>query len=136
MLKDNQLKAIRMYYEGMHTVQQIAQECGYADRKSIYEILKKPEAQEYIDSLANESLKDALNTFKVSSKKLSKEVVKIANGEIKDSKTVYARLQAIQSILEKAGLNSKTLIIEDKKSNDQDYNELMDMLQKDKKEEE
>ncbi|ARK30781.1 helix-turn-helix domain-containing protein [Halalkalibacter krulwichiae] len=135
MLKDNQLKAIRMYYEGMHTVQQIAEECGYADRKSIYNLLKKPEAQEYIDSLATESLHDALNTFKVSSKKLSKELVKMANGEIKDNKTVYARLQAIQSILEKAGLNSKTLIIEDKKSNDEDYNELMDML-KDKKEEE
>jgi predicted DNA-binding protein YlxM (UPF0122 family) len=135
MLKENQLKAIRMYYEGMHTVKQIAEECGYKDRSSIYDLLKKPEAQEYIDSLANDSLKDALNTFKVSSKKLSKEIVKIANGEVKNVKHVYAQLQALNSVLEKAGLNSKTLIIDDKKSNDDDYNELMDMLNKGKEEE-
>jgi predicted DNA-binding protein YlxM (UPF0122 family) len=132
MLKENQLKAIRMYYEGLHTVQQIADECGYADRSSIYDLLKKPEAQEYIDQLANDSLKDALNTFKVSSKKLSKEIVKIANGDIKNVKHVYAQLQALNSVLEKAGINSKTLIIEDNKSNDEDYNELMQMLKQKK----
>lgn len=136
MLKENQIKAIEMYYSGMHTVQEIADECGYADRKSIYDVLKKPEAQEYIDQLAQDCLKDALNTFRVSTKALSKEIVKIANGEVKHPKHVYAQLQALNSVIEKAGLTAKnTVVIEDnKKQSDQDYNELLEMLEQKKEE--
>ncbi|WP_158735140.1 hypothetical protein [Alteribacillus sp. YIM 98480] len=128
MLKESHKEMIEMYYSGMYTAKEITDKYGYADRKSLYDVLKKPEAKEYIEELSNESLKDALHTFKVSSKALSKNMLKIANGEIEDTKKVYAQLQALNSILEKAGLNSKTLVIEDKKSNDDDYNELMDML--------
>jgi predicted DNA-binding protein YlxM (UPF0122 family) len=130
MLKENHRKAIEMYFEGKYTMQEIADECGYADRSSIYDILKKPEAKEYIEELSQESLKDALNTFRINSKALSKEIVKIANGEVKHPKHVYAQLQALNSVLEKAGLTTKnTVVIEkDNKNNDSDYNELMDML--------
>ena len=45
---------------------------------------------------------------------------------------MYAQLQAINSALEKAGMNSKTIVFEDKNSNDDDYNELMDMIKEKK----
>jgi hypothetical protein len=43
---------------------------------------------------------------------------------------VYAQLNALTNALEKAGLNQKTLVIEESKNDDQDYNELLDMLKK------
>jgi predicted DNA-binding protein YlxM (UPF0122 family) len=132
MLKENQMKAIRLYFEGKMTVEEIARECGYKDRKSIYDILKKPEAQEYIEKLSQEGVREALHIMQINSKKLAKELLRIAEGDVKNRHLVYAQLQALNSLLEKAGLSAKnTVVIENKKSNDdQDYNELLDMLKK------
>lgn len=135
MLNEREQKAIQLYYEGRMKVDDIAHECGYANRSSIYQLLKKPEAQEYIDKLANESVKEAVRTLKINTKDLSKAIVEIGRGNIKDVKHVYAQLQALNSILEKSGISSKnTLVIEDNKSSDEDYNELMEMLQQKKEE--
>lgn len=134
MLNEREQKVIQLYYEGKKTVTEIANECGYANRSSVYQILKKQEAQEYIDYLANESVKEAVRTLKINTKDLSKAIVEIGRGNIKDVKHVYAQLQALNSILEKSGISSKnTIVLEDNKSSDEDYNELMEML-KDKKE--
>jgi predicted DNA-binding protein YlxM (UPF0122 family) len=133
MLKENQLKAIEMYFEGTHTMQEIADACEYKNRRSVYDLLERPEVKEYIERLAQESLDEALNSFRIASKKLSKKIISIANGEIGNTKTVYAQLQALNSVLEKAGLTAKnTFVIENKKGNDEDHNDLMEMLEQDK----
>lgn len=135
MLKDNHKKAIEMYYEGKKTVQEIAEECGYKNRASIYDLLKRQESQEYIDFLANEAVKEAVRTLKINTKDLSKAIVEIGRGNITNVKHVYAQLQALNSILEKSGISSKnTLVIEDNKQSDDDYNELMEMLETKKEE--
>lgn len=134
MLDEREMKAIQLYYQGGKSVEEIAHECGWKNRSSIYKLLKRQEAQEYIDQLANESLKEALRTLRINSRELSKVIVDIAKGNISNTKTVYAQLNALQNVLEKAGLNSKTLIIEENKANDEDYNELLEML-KEKQEE-
>lgn len=128
MLNEREMKAIQLYYQGGMTVEEIAHECGYKNRSSIYKLLKREDAQEYIDMLAQESLKEALRTLRINSRDLSKIIVDIARGNIKNTKTVYAQLNALTNALEKAGLNQKTLVIEESNNDDQDYNELMDML--------
>jgi predicted DNA-binding protein YlxM (UPF0122 family) len=132
MLTEKQMKAIRLYFEGKMTVQEIAEAVGYKHRSSIYELLQKPEAQEYIEKLSQEGIKEALHIMQINSKKLAKELLRIAEGDVKNRHLVYAQLQALNSLLEKAGLSAKnTVVIENKKSNDdQDYNELLDMLKK------
>lgn len=136
MLTENQMKAIRLYFEGKMTVQEIAEACGYKNRRSVYDLLEKPEAQEYIEKLSQEGIKEALQIMQINSKKLAKELLRIAEGDVKNRQLVYAQLQALNSLLEKAGLSAKnTVVIENKKNNDdQDYNELLDML-KEKQEE-
>ncbi|MBE2914752.1 hypothetical protein HPJ92_01810 [Anoxybacillus flavithermus] len=130
MLNEREIKALRLYYEGQMTVQEIAEACGWKNRASVYDLLKKKEAQDYIDQLEKESLKEALRILRINSKELSKIIVDIARGNIKNTKTVYAQLNALTNALEKAGLNQKTLVIEESKNDDQDYNELLDMLKK------
>ncbi|MEC1768294.1 hypothetical protein [Schinkia azotoformans] len=136
MLDEREQKAIQLYYAGEMQVEDIAKECGWANRSSIYKLLKREEAQEYIDMLAKESVKEAVRTLKISTKELSKAIVEIGKGNITNTKHVYAQLQALNSILEKSGITSKTTIaIEDNKSNsDQDYNELLEMLEQKKEE--
>ena len=131
MLDEREQKAIQLYYSGEMKVEDIAKECGWANRSSVYHLLKREEAQEYIDMLANESVKEAVRTLKISTKDLSKAIVEIGKGNITNTKHVYAQLQALNSILEKSGITSKTTIaIEDNKNNsDQDYNELLEMLE-------
>jgi predicted DNA-binding protein YlxM (UPF0122 family) len=132
MLTENQMKAIRLYFEGKMTVQEIAEACGYKNRRSVYDLLEKPEAQEYIEKLSQEGIKEALQIMQINSKKLAKELLRIAEGDVKNRQLVYAQLQALNSLLEKAGLSAKnTVVIENKKNNDdQDYNDLLDMLKK------
>jgi predicted DNA-binding protein YlxM (UPF0122 family) len=132
MLTENQMKAIRLYFEGKMTVQEIAEACGYKNRRSIYDLLERPEAKEYIEKLANESLKESLHIMRINSKNLTKELLKIAQGDVKNRQLVYAQLTALNSLLEKSGLTAKnTVVIESKNSNDeQEYNELLDMLKK------
>lgn len=132
MLTEKQMQAIRLYFEGKMTVQQICDTVGYKHRSSIYELLQKPEAQEYIQKLSEEGVREALQIMQINSKKLAKELLRIAEGDVKNRNLVYAQLQALNSLLEKAGLSAKnTVVIESKKSNDdQDYNELLDMLKK------
>jgi predicted DNA-binding protein YlxM (UPF0122 family) len=138
MLKENQMKAIRLYYEGKLTVQEIADQCGYKDRASIYDQLKKPEAKDYIKQLASDSLEESLDIFRINAKRLSKKLVEVADGDVNNQKVIYAQLQALNSVLEKAGLTTKnTVVIEkDNKNDESDYNELMDMLDKKKEEKE
>jgi predicted DNA-binding protein YlxM (UPF0122 family) len=129
MLKENQMKAIRLYFEGKKTVQEIAEECGYSDRRTIYDLLKRPEAQEYIEQLANEALKDSLRMMQMNSKKLVRELLRIAEGDVKDKQLVYAQLQALNSLLQRGGLSAKnTVVIEENKSSEEDYNDLIAML--------
>lgn len=137
MLNEKQMKAIRLYFEGKMTVRQICDAVGYKHRSSFYDLLKKPEAQEYIQKLAEEGLREALQIMQINSKKLAKELLRIAEGDVKNRHLVYAQLQALNSLLEKAGLSAKnTVIIENKKSNEeQEFNELLDMLNEDGKKE-
>ncbi len=131
MLTEREMGILKDYFKGEKTVTEIVNDHGYADRSSLYKLLKKDEAQDYINKLTDETLKDSLRVLKMNSRGLSKALLNIAKGNIKDVKQVYAQLQAINSALEKAGLNSKTtLVVEDKKSNDDDYNDLMDLLKK------
>lgn len=130
MLNEREMKALQLYYQGGMTVEEIAHECGYQNRSSIYKLLKRPDAQEYVDMLAQESLKEALRTLRINSRELSKIIVDIARGNIKNTKTVYAQLNALTNALEKAGLNQKTLIIEESKNDETEYNELLEMLKK------
>ncbi|MEC1726931.1 hypothetical protein P9E34_19670 [Schinkia azotoformans] len=136
MLTERDMKAIQLYYEGRMTVQQIADECGWNSRKSVYNLLSKQEAQEYRQYIESESIKDAITMLRMNSKRMAKKLIDIADGEIKNDKTVYAELQATNSGLEKSGITAKnTVIIEDNKNNnDQDYNELLEMLEQKKEE--
>ena len=64
-------------------------------------------------------------------------VIGSAEGDVKNRHLVYAQLQALNSLLEKAGLSAKnTVVIENKKSNEeQEFNELINMLNGDGKKE-
>ena len=137
MLTEKQMQAIRLYFEGKMTVQQICDTVGYKHRSSIYELLQKPEAQEYIQKLSEEGVREALQIMQINSKKLAKELLRIAEGDVKNRNLVYAQLQALNSLLEKAGLSAKnTVVIENKKSNEeQEFNELINMLNGDGKKE-
>lgn len=134
MLTEKEMKAIKLYFEGRTKVMDICAECGYKSKTSLYELLKKPEAQEYRNQLEAETVKQALTMLRMNSKRLTKKLIDIADGQIDNEKTIYAELNATNSGLEKAGLTAKnTIVLEDNKSNDDDYNELMEML-KEKKE--
>ena len=123
------------YYIGEKKVDDIIKEYGYKDRSSLYKKLKKPEYQEFINTLTEQSLKDSIRLLRMHTRPLAKELVKIAKGDIKNEKQVFAQLQGINSALEKAGMNSKTIVLEDNTGNkDEDFNELMDMLNKKKDE--
>lgn len=135
MLNEREQKAIQLYYEGRMKVEDVAHECGYSGRSAIYKLLKRSEAQEYRNMLEAETVKQALTMLRMNSKRLTKKLIDIADGNINNEKTVYAELNATNSGLEKAGLTAKnTIVLEDKKSSDEDYNELMEML-KDKQQE-
>jgi predicted DNA-binding protein YlxM (UPF0122 family) len=138
MLTEREMKAIKLYFEGRMTVEDIAHECGWENRSSIYKLLNRQEAQDYKVMLEHETVKEALTMLRMNSKRLTKKLLDIADGDIENEKTVYAMLNATNSGLEKAGLTAKnTIVLEDgKKSNDQDYNELMEMLQQKKQESE
>lgn len=120
ILKPNEIKAIQLYLEGELTAQQIAEECGYANRSSLYKILEKPEAQEVMKRIANESVEKAIAILKANSMVAARNLVKIASGNIKaeDKQTVYALLQAINSVLEKSGLSSKNITLTTEEKDD------------------
>ncbi|MBD8004544.1 hypothetical protein [Bacillus norwichensis] len=132
MLTEREMQMLTDYFRGEKTVTEIANDHGYANRSSLYKLLENEEAQDYINKLTDQTMKNALRLLKMNSRDLSKSLLDIAKGNIADVKKVYAQLQAINSALEKAGMNSKTIVFEDKNSNDDDYNELMDMLKEKK----
>lgn len=132
MLTEREMEMLTDYFKGEKTVTEIAHDHGYSNRSSLYKLLKNEEAQEYINKLSDETMKNSLRLLKMNSRDLSKSLLDIAKGNITDVKMVYAQLQAINSALEKAGMNSKTIVFEDKNSNDDDYNELMDLLKEKK----
>ncbi|WP_226087472.1 terminase gpP N-terminus-related DNA-binding protein [Mesobacillus sp. S13] len=136
MLTEREMKAIKLYFEGRMTVDQIAKECGWENRSSVYKLLNREEAQNYKNMLEAETVKEALTMLRMNSKRLTKKLIDIADGNIENVKTVYAELNATNSGLEKAGLTAKnTIVLEDgKKSSDEDYNELVDMLKQQKEE--
>jgi predicted DNA-binding protein YlxM (UPF0122 family) len=129
MLTEKEISVVRNYYKRDKSVPEIAAEHGYSDRSSVYKIIKKPEAQELIKELTEGSVSDSIRMLKTNTTTLVKELLDIAKGKVGDHKTVYARLQAINSGLEKAGLNSKTIVLENKGVTDDEYNELKDLLE-------
>lgn len=116
-LKEHEIKAIRLYLEnngltnGM-TIQEIAEECGWKDRSSVYDLLRKPQAQELMEEMANESVKDAILILKQNSREAAKGLVKLANGEVdeKNKAHIYAISNAITSVLNMSGITSKNII--------------------------
>lgn len=134
MLKENQIKALRMYIEGTYTMQQIAEACGYVSRQSIYDLLKKQEAQELLQEWAEDALKQAKLILQNNATRMAKELVKIGAGQFKDQQKVYAQLQAINSVLEKIGFTSKNAanITTDETENQQEKNQLLEMLKQQK----
>lgn len=115
-LKDKEIKAIKLWLQGDMTVQEIADECGYNHRKSIYHILNKEEGKEMLEYLANESVREALSILKGGSKDAAKKLIEIARSGKADTKQLYAQLGAINSILEKSGLNTKNIVLENKEN--------------------
>lgn len=115
MLNDRERKAIELVLEGRLSKQEIAEECGWKSRQSIYQLLDKEEAQEYMQMLAEKSVSEAVSILKANANEAARNLVKIASGDIKaeDKQTVYALLQAINSVLEKSGLSSKNITLQD-----------------------
>ncbi|MGD6896099.1 hypothetical protein [Bacillus infantis] len=133
MISERDQQMLTEYYIGEKKVDDIVAEYGYSDRSTLYKKLKKPEYQEFINKLTEESLKDSIRLLRMHTRPLAKELVKIAKGDIKNEKQVFAQLQGINSALEKAGMNSKTIVLEDGKgTKEEDFNQLMDLLQKKK----
>lgn len=114
-LSDKERKAIELVLEGRLNRSEIAEECGYANRSSIYKILQKEEAKEYMQQIAERSVSEAVAILKANANEAARNLVKIASGDIKaeDKQTVYALLQAINSVLEKSGLSSKNITLTD-----------------------
>ncbi|MSU01393.1 hypothetical protein [Tissierella pigra] len=114
-LSDKERKAIELVLEGRLNRSEIAEECGYANRSSIYKILQKEEAKEYMQQIAERSVSEAVAILKANANEAARNLVKIASGDIKaeDKQTVYALLQAINSVLEKSGLSSKNITLND-----------------------
>lgn len=120
MLKPNEIKAIQLYLESELTAQQIAEECGYKNRSSLYKILEKEEAKEMMKRISEESVQNAVSILKSNSSQVAKRLVEIAKGTDKDldKQTIYATLNAINSILEKSGLSSKNITLQDLREDD------------------
>ena len=116
-LSDKERKAIELVLEGKLNRNEIADECGYSNRSSIYKILQKDGAKEYMEKIAERSVSEAVSILKANANDAARSLVKIASGNIKaeDKQTVYALLQAINSVLEKSGLSSKNITLEDKR---------------------
>lgn len=124
-LKDYEVKAIRLYLEGQHTMQEVAELCGWKDRSSVYDLLKKEEAKRVMEEIANESVREAISILKQHSKDAARQLIKIAKGEIDDAnkQTVYAVLQAINSVLEKSGLTTKNIVLDDRRNEKESISE-------------
>ena len=114
-LSDREREVIKLVLEGSLTKNEIAEKVGYANRSSIYKILEKPEAQEYMQLLADRAVGEAVAILKANANEAARNLVKIASGNIDDEnkQTVYALLQAINSVLEKSGLSSKNITLTD-----------------------
>ncbi|MEY8417065.1 hypothetical protein AAK964_12245 [Tissierella praeacuta] len=114
-LSDKERQVIQEVLRGELTKNEIAKKVGYANRSSVYKILEKPEAQEYMKVLAEKSVSEAVAILKSNANEAARNLVKIASGNIKaeDKQTVYALLQAINSVLEKSGLSSKNITLQD-----------------------
>lgn len=115
MLNDRERKAIQLCLEGNLSKQEIAEECGWKSRQSIYQLLDKEEAKEYMEKVAEKSVSEAVAILKANSNEAARNLVKIASGNIdnENKQTVYALLQAINSVLEKSGLSSKNITLKD-----------------------
>ena len=120
ILKAKEIRAIQLYLESDLTAQQIAEECGYANRSSLYKILEKDAAKEMMKKIAEESVQNAVNILKSNTSQVAKRLIEIAKGTDKDidKQTIYATLSAINSILEKSGLSSKNITLNDLRQKD------------------
>lgn len=114
-LTDKEKKAIELVIEGKLTRNEICKEVGYKNRSSIYYLLEKDEAQEYMQKLADRSVSEAVSILKGNANDAARNLVRISQGNISkdDKQVVYASLQAINSILEKSGLSSKNITLTD-----------------------
>ena len=124
ILKPREIKAIKLYLESSLTSQQIAEECGYKNRSSLYKILEKPQAREAMLKIADESVQSAINILKTNSCQVAKRLVEIAKGnkDNMDNQTIYATLNAINSVLEKSGLTTKNITLQDLRDNKDNIN--------------
>lgn len=129
MLTEKQIKVITLYLEGELTAQEIAEAAGYKNRQSVYDTLKREDAKEYMEKIANEAVGEAIAILKAASRKAARKLVDISEGKVEDSKAIYAILNAVNSILEKSGLNTKNIVLEDRKS-DKDKLDSSDLDQK------
>jgi len=114
-LSDKERIVIQEVLKGELTKQQIADKVGYKNRSSVYKVLEKEEAQEYMQTLADRAVGEAVSILKANANEAARNLVKIASGNIDDTnkQTVYALLQAINSVLEKSGLSSKNITLKD-----------------------
>ena len=78
-----------------------------------------------MQTLADRAVGEAVSILKANSNEAARNLVKIASGDIKteDKQTVYALLQAINSVLEKSGLSNKNITLQD---NRKDNNKVSD----------
>lgn len=123
-LSDKEREAIELVLEGKLNRTEIAEKCGYKNRSSIYKILQKDGAKEYMEKIAERSVSEAVSILKANANEAARNLVKIASGEIKaeDKQTVYALLQAINSVLEKSGLSSRNITLQDLRDNKDNIN--------------
>lgn len=119
-LSDKERIVIQEVLKGELTKQQIADKVGYKNRSSVYKVLEKEEAQEYMQTLADRAVGEAVSILKANANEAARNLVKIASGNIDDAnkQTVYALLQAINSVLEKSGLSSKNITLQDERDKD------------------
>lgn len=110
-LSDKERRTIELVLEGKLNRTEICEEVGYKNRSSVYKILQKDGAKEYMQKIAERSVSEAVAILKANSNEAARNLVKIASGDIKaeDKQTVYALLQAINSVLEKSGLTTKNV---------------------------
>ncbi len=124
-LSDKERRAVELVIEAKLSKQEIADELGWKDRRSVYYVLEKDEAQEYMRHIAEKSVNEAIGMLKGNANQSAKQLIKIASGNISkdDKQIVFASLQAINSILEKSGLSSKNITLSD---NREDKNKVSD----------
>lgn len=116
-LTEKHYDAIQAYFERRKSVIQIAEEFNVT-RQAVYRWIRCKEGQAFIDKLRNNITREAVSKAVIASDNVVETLVSIVEGDF-DPKKVFAKIQAGTVLLNIAGLNNKTVIL-DNRTDDND----------------